>query len=402
MRIKYQSGGQALLATLLLAILLSGCAVGKTNSTPGSSTVPAVGATQPAGTTAAASTGTQPALPVTGATAVMQNPAKPVTVLETGSSLLYPLFNQWAGAIHQAYPNITVQTASTGSGTGIAQALAGVIQIGASDAYMSSAQLANSPGILNIPLAISAQQINYNLPGVKSLNLSGSDLAGIYTGKIQYWDDAALKADNPNANLPHQSIIPIHRSDGSGDTFLFTTYLSDTDSGWQSNYGYNTSINWPSVNGAIGAEGNAGMVQTLSQTPYSVGYVGISFLDQATQGGLGTAALQNKAGKFVLPTQQNISAAADAMVPNTPQDERVSLINAPGDSSYPIINYEYAIVNATQSSQDMATAVQTVLVWAIDPNGGNTGKFLDAVHFLPLPDNVRKISQAQIGKIHAG
>ncbi len=391
MNIIHAIGGKALAATVFVAILLSGCAVGgSVNPTAPATTT---GATQPA--TAA---GTQAGLPSTGS---LQNPSRPVTVLETGSSLLYPLFNQWAGAINQAYPNITVQTASTGSGTGIAQALAGVVQIGASDAYMSNAQLAQSPGIINVPLAISAQQINYNLPGVKSLNLSGSDLAGIYTGSIKFWDDPALKADNPNVSLPHNQIIPVHRSDGSGDTFLFTTYLSNTDSNWQTNYGYNTSINWPAVQGEIGAEGNSGMVQTISQTPYSLGYVGISFLDQATQAGLGTAALKNKDGSFVLPTQQNISAAATAMVNSTPADERVSLVYAPGANSYPIINYEYAIVNTTQSSQDMATAVKTVLLWSISTDGGNAARFLDTVHFLPLPDNVRQMSQAQIAKIHA-
>ncbi len=390
-------GGAALAVSLLFALLLSGCAVGSSTNP----TVPAPGGSQPALTaqSATAASGTPgAALPATGN---LQNPSQPVTVLETGSSLLYPLFNQWAPAINQQFPNITVQTASTGSGTGIAQAISGVIQIGASDAYMSEAQLAQSPGILNIPLAISAQQINYNLPEVSQpLNLSGQVLAGIYTGQIQYWDDQAIQADNPNASLPHKQIIPVHRSDGSGDTFLFTTYLSNTDTNWQNQYGYNTSISWPSVQGAIGAQGNSGMVQTIAQTPYSIGYVGISFLDQATQAGLGVASLKNKAGNFVQPSQQNISIAASTMVPNTPQNERVSLIDAPGANSYPIINYEYAIVNTTQSSQAMATAVQTILLWSISPDGGSAAQYLDPVHFLPLPDNIRQMSAQQIQKIH--
>ena len=154
-------GMKIISAAALAALLLTGCAVnGQTNR-------------QPTQTPVSASTA-QSNLPVTGA---VGNPSQPVTLLETGSSLLYPLFNDWASAIRQEYPNITIQTASTGSGTGIAQSTSGVVQIGASDAYMSDAQLANTPGIVNIPLAISAQQINYNLPGVQSLNLSGSVLA---------------------------------------------------------------------------------------------------------------------------------------------------------------------------------------------------------------------------------
>jgi phosphate transport system substrate-binding protein len=327
------------------------------------------------------------------------NPSKPVTVLETGSSLLYPLFNAWAPAIKQAYPNITIQTASTGSGTGIAQAISGVVQIGASDAYMSDAQLANSPGIVNIPLAISAQQINFNLASVPALNLSGIVVAGIFAGRVRYWDDQTIKADNPDVNLPHNLIIPVHRTDGSGDTFLFTQYLSNADAEWHNTIGYNTSITWPSVQGAIGAVGNSGMVQTLAQTPYSIGYVGISFLDQATSQGLGTAALKNQSGAFVQPNSQTISAAATAMTVDTPADERISLVDAPGMDSYPIINYEYAVVQTHQSDPLMAGAIRTILLWAISPNGGNSPSFLDSVHFLPLPFTVVTKSEAQINQI---
>jgi phosphate transport system substrate-binding protein len=330
----------------------------------------------------------------------MANPLKPVTLLETGSSLLYPLFSAWAPAIHQDFSNITVQTASTGSGTGISQAVAGVVQFGSTDAYMSDSQIQKASGILNIPLAISAQQINYNLPGISaSINLSGTDLASIYQGNIIYWDDPTLINENPGVNLPHQRIIPVHRTDGSGDTFLFTQYISDSDSQWNSSIGYNTSINWPSVQGELGAEGNPGVVQTLSQTAYSIGYVGISFLDQATADHLGTANLKNQAGNFVAPTQQNISAAASAMVPQTPQNERISLIFAPGQNSYPIINYEYVAVQVNQSDTNVASAMRTVLLWAISPSGGNASSFLDKVHFLPLPATVLPMSTAQINLI---
>jgi phosphate transport system substrate-binding protein len=377
---------KVLLITAILALILSGCAAAEATSplrTATAQSTPSSSATQ-TGTTKTPG-------PV--------NPSIPITVLETGSSLLYPLFNQWAPAIKQAYPNLTVETASTGSGTGIAQAVSGVVQIGASDAYMSDSQVVATPGIVNIPLAISAQQINFNLPGISSLNLSGTVLAGIFTGTIRYWDDPAIKADNPNVNLPNELIIPIHRTDGSGDTFIFTQYLSDSDANWNNSIGYNTSINWPAVQGAIGAVGNSGVVQTLAQTPYSIGYVGISFLDQANSKGLGTAALKNQAGEFVLPTAENITAAASAMVPNTPADERISLVFAPGVNSYPIINYEYAIVQTHQSNPVMASAIRTVLLWAISTSGGSSASFLDTVHFLPLPGSVVSKSEVQINQI---
>ncbi len=377
---------KVLILATLAAVVLSSCAVAAATSPQPAS------ASQSPQASATAQTG----IPITGGGT---NPSQPVTILETGSSLLYPLFNAWAPAIKQAYPNITVQTASTGSGTGISQAIAGIVQIGASDAYMSDSQLAKAPGIVNIPLAISAQQVNYNLSGVTSLNLSGTVLAGIYSGAITYWDDPAIKADNPSAALPHNQIVPIHRTDGSGDTFLFTTYLSDADASWKTNIGFNTSINWPSVQGAIGATGNSGVVQTLAQTPNSIGYVGISFLDQATSKGLGTAALKNQAGTFVMPAAANIAAAASTLVSDTPADERISLIFAPGAQSYPIINYEYAIVQSHQPDPTTASAIRTVLSWALSASGGNAASFLDKVHFLPLPAAVTSKSEVQINQI---
>ncbi|MHB8462189.1 MAG: phosphate ABC transporter substrate-binding protein PstS, partial [Vulcanimicrobiaceae bacterium] len=169
-------------------------------------------------------------------------------MLETGSSLVYPLMNLWVATYQKKNPSVEITTQSTGSGTGIAQAVSGVAQIGASDAYMSNGQLAQGK-MLNIPLAISAQQINYNIPGLNNrhLNLSGPVLAGIYSGKITMWDNAQIKALNRSvaSKLPHQTIIPIHRTDGSGDTFIFSQYLSFSTPSWKNGPGYGTSISWP-------------------------------------------------------------------------------------------------------------------------------------------------------------
>lgn len=325
-----------------------------------------------------------------------------VALAETGSSLLYPLFNsQWIAAYHSVAQNVQLSSASTGSGTGISDAIAGTVDIGASDAYLPDSQMSQTPDMLNIPVAISAQQVMYNLPGVTGhLKLTGSILAKIYEGKITYWDDSEIASLNPGVKLPHQVIKPVRRSDSSGDTFLFTQFLSDTSSDWNQKYQYGTTVSWPGLQSEIGAKGNDGVVAALSSTKYSVGYVGISWLSKATQEGLGYAQLQNKAGNFVLPTTANIQAAANQGAKNVPQDERVSLIDEPGATSYPIINFEYLIVKDDQPSAAKATALKNFLNWAIDPAKGNASQYMNPVHFLPLPANVHSKSQAQIKKIH--
>ncbi|MGB6985614.1 MAG: phosphate ABC transporter substrate-binding protein PstS [Candidatus Aquilonibacter sp.] len=321
-------------------------------------------------------------------------------LLETGSSLLYPLMNLWVASYTQGHSDVQITTQSTGSGTGISQSVAGVAQIGASDAYMADAQLKNSL-MYNIPLAISAQQINYNLPGLNTshLNLSGPVIAAIYSGQIQYWDDAKIKDINKSyaSKLPHTQIVPVRRSDGSGDTFIFTQYLSKSTPSWASGPGYGTTISWPSVAASVGANGNPGMVQTCQNTPGSIAYIGVSFLNQTDKAGLGYAALENQAGKFVLPTEETIAAAAAATDKSTPPDERLSLIFAPGANSYPIINYEYAIVNPKQSDPAKAAELKRFLDWALSE--GQSSKYLSAVHFLPLPAAVQKMSRAQVAKI---
>ncbi|HEX3984323.1 MAG TPA: phosphate ABC transporter substrate-binding protein PstS, partial [Acidisoma sp.] len=177
--------------------------------------------------------------------------AADVTILETGSSLLYPLFNLWVQGYGKIDPSLRVTTQSTGSGTGIAQAIAGIAQIGASDAYMAGPQVKKHPDMLNIPLAISAQNIVYNVPGLnnRNLNLSGPVLAGIYSGKITNWNDKAIADINPGVTLPDHKILPIHRTDGSGDTFIFTQYLTKSTPEWASSVAYGTTVSWPAVQG---------------------------------------------------------------------------------------------------------------------------------------------------------
>ncbi len=325
--------------------------------------------------------------------------AATVTLVESGSSLLYPLFNLWVPDFTAANPGIQLTTTSTGSGAGIAQATKGLVQIGASDAYMSDALAAKNPTMMSIPLAISAQAVNYNLPGLNSshVKLSGPILAGIYSGKITMWNDPAIKAANPGVALPAHTIVPIHRLDGSGDTFIFTQYLSNSTPSWKASPGFGTTVSWAAVPGEIGAKGNAGMLAAAAANPYSLAYIGVSYAPQVMKAGLGVAMLKNADGKFVLPTPETIGAAASSVVTDTPTDERISFIFAPGPESYPIANYEYAIVNSKQPDGATAGAIQTMLNWAVTT--GNSATYLDKVHFLPLPAAIQILSKTQIAKI---
>ena len=320
-------------------------------------------------------------------------------LLETGSSLLYPLFNLWVPAYTKKMPGVQITTQSTGSGTGISEAISGTAQIGASDAYLSNALMKQHAGMLNIPLAISSQMINYNVPGLNGthLKLSGPVLAGIYDGKVTSWNDPMIAKLNPGAKLPNHKIIPIHRTDGSGDTFIFSQYLSFSTPAWGNSISYGTPISWPAVGGGLGAEGNPGMVNAVKQNQYSIAYIGISFKSATDQAKLGEAELLNRAGKYVLATDTSVGAAANQMIAKTPADERVSLVFAPGANSYPIINYEYAIVNAKQASPAAAKDLKDFFSWALTE--GNTPTYMKPVNFVPLPASVRTLSQKQVAKI---
>ena len=323
-----------------------------------------------------------------------------LNLTETGSSLLYPLFNVWVAEYAKSHPGVRITTGSTGSGAGIDQAVSGAVQIGASDAYMSDAQARKSPQIINVPMAISALTVNYNLPGLNDTHLKfdGPTLAGIYTGKIRSWDDKAIAALNPNVKLPHNDIIPVRRSDGSGDTFVFTQYLTFSTQSWEDRLGYGTTIAWPAVAGGLTAEGNLGVLQTVQKTPYSITYVGVSFHTEIAEAGLGTASLKSYSGEFLLPSPDTVAAAAASLSPRTPPDERLTLVNAPGANAYPLVNYEYAIVSTSQADPATATAIRKFLLWAIAPDEANE-KYLEDAHFIALPAHIWVLSHDQIETI---
>jgi phosphate transport system substrate-binding protein len=325
------------------------------------------------------------------------------TISETGSSLLYPLMRSWAAAYQQAAPGVTVTTASTSSGTGIAAASAGTTDLGASDAYLSSGDLVKSPTLVNIPLAVSAQTVIYNLPDVSGhVRLDGTVLAGIYDGTITTWDDPRISAINPHMTLPAMKIVPVRRSDSSGDTFLFTSFLSTgdhsaADQKWDSQIGYGTTVSWPAVPGELSEKGSLNVLHACHATPGCLAYNGISYLAQAQAAGLGEAELANNAGQYTLPTADAVTASVNSFVSLTPPSETISMIDGPALTGYPIVNYEYAVVSTRQPDAAKASALKAFLRWIIST--GNQPKYVDAVGFQPLAAALVTLGQDQIAEI---
>ena len=220
-----------------------------------------------------------------------------------GSTLVAPLMANWINGF-EIKEGIPVKYGAVGSGAGIAQITARTVDFGASDAPLTPEQAAACNGCVQIPWALSATGIGFNVPGVKKLNLTGPILAGIYFGKITNWNDPKIKKLNPKVKLPNLTITPVFRSDGSGDTYAFTNYLSKVSPAWKNEVGYATSVGFPA---GVGAKGNSGVTAIVTKTPGAIGYISASYLIAA---GLGAAAVQNKAGNFEFPNLKNIEAAA--------------------------------------------------------------------------------------------
>lgn len=336
------------------------------------------------------------------ATIGVGNPSAPVTLQEAGSSTMYPYLQEQTSPLNQKYPNITLSAAAGGSGTGQAEAISGTIDLGASDVYLSPAQLQSDPGILNIPISVSSLVVAFNLKGISSLDLTGRVLADIYSGKITHWNDPAIAALNPRVALPSESIVPVRRLDSAGDTFDLTEFLSMSSGAWANGPAEGLTVAWPAVPGELAFSGDPGMISGMSKAPGSIGYLGISYVDQGLQAGLGEAALRNRAGHFVKSDQQTVHSAVTQGATRLPADLVASLVDEPGAESYPIVSYDYLIVRSNQSDAEKALAIRTFLTWAISPTGGASEADLYAVGFQPLPKTALPRVDAAINKIKAG
>jgi len=283
----------------------------------------------------------------------------------------------------------------------LAVACSGASSPGPASSPATTAAVASAGGRLPsspAPGAVSLSESGSTLLGQGvHLNLDGAVLAQMYQGVIKRWDDPAIAALNPGVPLPGTRVMPLHRSDSSGDTFLFSSYLSMHDPAWNAAIGYRTTVAWPAVPGALALKGNSGMVAGCQATPGCVAYVGISYLSQALTAGLGEAQLANDSGQYLLPTAASISAEVSTFVSSTPANETISMVNGPDPGGYPIVNYEYAIVSTRQPSAVRARDIKALLHWAI--TSGNAPSYLDQVRFQPLPGTVVSLSDAQIASI---
>ncbi len=296
-----------------------------------------------------------------------------------GSSFDNPAFMLWKESYAKINPDAQINYQSVGSGAGIKQLLAQTVDFGASDAPMTDEQLSKASGkILHIPVVAGAVAITYNLPGDLKLKFDGPTLASIYLGEITKWNDPKIVALNSGVELPDTSIIVVHRSDASGTTFIFTDYLSAVSHDWATKAGKNTSVNWPTGVGGKGSEGVSGQVKQL---PGSVGYVELAY---ATQNKMPVAELKNAEGKFVSPSPESVSKAMSTAT--IPDDFRFSMVNAPGDESYPIAGASWALLYQKQANARKGKAVVGFLKWCVT-EGQKLSPKLD---YAPLPDSVQQ------------
>ncbi len=300
----------------------------------------------------------------------------------------YPIYSKWFDQYAKVDSSVRFNYQSIGSGGGQKQITAQTVDFGASDGPMSDENLAKAPGkLLHIPTVAGADVITYNLPGNPALKLDGDTLAAIFLGKITNWNDLAIAKMNPDAKLPDMDIVVVHRSDGSGTTYIFTDYLSKISDEWKKKAGTNTSVNWPV---GLGAKGNEGVSGQIKQTEGAIGYVELIY---ALQNKMPFADLKNADGQFVKASLDSITAAlAGAVIPD---DFRFSMTNAPGKGSYPIAGATWLLVYAKQTDATKGKKIVEFLKWALT-DGQAMAKDLD---YAPLPDSLRERVLKRIGEI---
>lgn len=314
------------------------------------------------------------------------------TLVGAGATFPYPIYSKWFAEYNRAHPDVRINYQSIGSGGGIRQLLAGTVDFGASDGPMTNEQLAQSRvRILHIPTVLGSVVPAYNLPGVRAeLKFTPQVLAGIYLGKITTWNDKAIAAANPGVNLPGERIIVVHRSDGSGTSYVFTDYLSKVSPEWASRVGRNTSVKWPVGLGAKGNEGVAGMIR---QMPGSIGYVELIY---ALQNRIAYGSVRNAAGAFVKASLQSTTAAAASMKA-MPADFRVSITNAPGRDAYPISTFTWLLVPARSNNPAKTRVLVDFLNWMLNQGQQQASQLT----YAPLPQTVAAkvhVAVKQIGR----
>jgi phosphate transport system substrate-binding protein len=303
-----------------------------------------------------------------------------------GATFPYPMYSKWFSEYHKLHPDIEVNYQSIGSGGGIRQVIAGTVDFGASDGPMTDDQLKESKTkILHFPTVLGADVPAYNIPGVTGeLKFTPEALAGIFLGKIGKWNDKAITSANPGVNLPDRDIVVVHRSDGSGTTYIWTDYLTKVNADWQSQTGKGTSVKWPIGLGGKGNEGVAGLIRQLAG---SIGYVELIY---AVQNNISYGSVKNAAGNFVKASLESVTAAA-ASAPKMPADFRVSITNAPGKDAYPISSFTWLLIPEQSKDAAKGKILADFLNWMVTDGQ----KMAAALSYAPLPDVVaQKVKDA--------
>ena len=297
-----------------------------------------------------------------------------------GATFPYPMYSKWFDVYHQAHPNIQINYQSIGSGGGIRQLLDKTVDFGASDGPMNDEQLKQaSVPILHFPTVLGADVPSYNLPGVTvELNFTPEALAGIFLGKITKWNDPAIASANSGVKLPSEDIVVIHRSDGSGTTYIWTDYLSKISPEWQQKVGKATSVNWPVGLGGKGNEGVAGLIQ---QTPNSLGYIELIY---AIQNKIAYGRVKNSSGAFVKADLASVSAAAAAASKAMPDDFRVSITNPEGKGAYPIASFTWLLIPSKIADAAKRDAIKGFLTWMMTDGQS----FCEPLAYAKLPKEV--------------
>jgi phosphate transport system substrate-binding protein len=295
-----------------------------------------------------------------------------------GATFPYPIYSKWFSEYSSAHPGVEVNYQSIGSGGGITQVTKGLVDFGASDMPMTDEMLASSKvKLIHFPTVLGAVVPVYNVPGVSNLRFSPDVLADIYLGQITNWNDGRIAKDNPGAKLPDQKVIVVHRSDGSGTSFIFTDYLSKISKGWADGPGKGTSPSWPV---GVGGKGNEGVAGLVRQLPGAIGYVELIY---ALQNKMTFGAVKNASGNWITASIAGVTEAA-AGVKQMPADFRVSITNATGANAYPISSFTYLLIPVSGSNKDNRVVLKDLLSWIVKSGEGE----VSALSYAPLPQNV--------------
>jgi len=308
-----------------------------------------------------------------------------------GATFPYPMYSKWFSEYNKLHPDVQINYQSIGSGGGIRQVLNGTVDFGASDGPMTDEQLKEAKTkILHIPTVLGADVPAYNVPGISGeVKFTPEALAGIFLGKIQKWNDPALTQANPGVKFPDKSIIVVHRSDGSGTTYIFTDYLSKVSKEWEVTAGKGTSVKWPV---GLGGKGNEGVAGQIRQLEGSIGYVELVY---AVENKITYGSVKNAAGNFVKASLDGVTEAA-ASSPKMPADFRVSITNAPGKTAYPISSFTWLLIPAQAKDPKKGKIITDFLDWMVSDGQ----KMTSQLSYAPLPQNVVEKVKAVIKQIH--